>query len=175
MAKNLAEKMAKANQEVEKEVEETAPKAKKAKVAKEAPAVEKEAPAVEKEVEDIKYEDDEGYVNTIEMLQAEYLNQNPDDEKPTKKFLKAVLKAYHAILTEAAFKNGKLRLGEFGSLITVPVVGRKGVSKMSGEEKAWETKDHWTIKLRLTSGTAAEIDALEAETKEFASDALKAE
>lgn len=169
MAKNLAEKMAKANQEVENEVvEETAPKAKKAKVAK-------EAPEVEKDVEDIKYEDDEGYVNTIEMLQAEYLNQNPDDEKPTKKFLKAVLNAYHAILTEAAFKNGKLRLGEFGSLITVPVAGRKGVSKMSGEEKAWETKDHWTIKLRLTSGTAAEIDALEAETKEFASDALKAE
>ena len=59
-------------------------------------------------------------------------------------------------------------------MITVPVAGREGVSKMGGTEKAWKTKDHWTIKLRLFPGTSQEIDALEEETKDFAKDALKA-
>lgn len=112
-------------------------------------------------------------IDVIALVQEQF-KANNEGEEISKKLVKQVLSAYHTILTEATFKNGKVRLGEFGALITVPVAGREGVSKMGGTEKAWKTKDHWTIKLRLFPGTSQEIDALEEETKDFAKDALKA-
>lgn len=112
-------------------------------------------------------------LDVIALVQEQF-EANNEGENVSKKLVKQILSAYHTILTEATFKNGKVRLGEFGALVTVPVAGRKGVSKMGGEDKAWETKDHWTIKLRLFPGTSKEIDALEAETKDYAKDALKA-
>ena len=112
-------------------------------------------------------------IDVIALVQEQF-KANNEGEEISKKLVKQVLSAYHTILTEATFKNGKVRLGEFGALITVPVAGREGVAKMGGTEKAWKTKDHWTIKLRLFPGTSQEIDALEEETKDFAKDALKA-
>lgn len=105
-------------------------------------------------------------LNLVDFIQEKLKDDEVDF---TKSDIRLVIKTLTDNLAEIVFKNGEVRLGSFGKIILRAVPARKGVTKLQGEAKEWETEAHWTAKLALFQGARDAFDDLEEKTGEFAS------
>lgn len=162
----------------EETAEVEAPKASKKSTPKKKPAPKK---ADKKEEVSDEFEptlpepviEEDGSIDPIELIR--YTHEVQTGVVLNKKEVRQAMNAIFTVIPEVAFRNGTFKLGKTGAINCSIIRGREGVTKLSGEEKKFETKDRYTLKLRVYASTADELDALEEETGFSASDELAEE